>query len=286
MLSCDLLKYFPDLKEIREAPILLDSRTVGYHSTIVTNEFMGSGVHTTKNGARRVAAAEIIERKAFGEVIRGSPEDRQALHLDQVPTTCGFAAGFDEEATKFRSICEAVERWAWSKWIDDGFHIPEADPAPRLNKISTAFSDFFDRTYFFKKNIDLDFVEPRGVSFYVVLGVKNQGVFAGSKVAMDNQRSWQHALTEAWRNLRIFQMRTEGSKYRQVEWLERRIEYFALEKNAAFSQIAAARKKDWPSPNIQVSRSLPTLTPGTFVWRHLCEDYVPWHHGEVSRFVY
>src|SRR3990167_4634158 len=107
---------------LEEAPIVDEkANTIGWHSSVLNLEknALSSGCAETREVARRIAIAEAIERAMFKRML-ASPQAKEFC-LDQIPSSSGFAVGFEKEATAFRSLCEAVERWAWSQWIDERY---------------------------------------------------------------------------------------------------------------------------------------------------------------------
>lgn len=115
----------PRFKALREAPIvdsdLPGAPTVGWLSTAFTENGvpLGGGCAQSRTSARKIALAETLERAAFHK-LKVSSEAESQFRLLSFASTCGFAAGFEPQQTRFRSVCEAVERWARAKWIDEG----------------------------------------------------------------------------------------------------------------------------------------------------------------------
>ena len=92
-----------------------------------------------------------------------------------------FSVGYDAEATRQRSINEAVERWAWSKWIDEKKSIPTYS-AEHLTDIARFFYNKFQSIQFYRKEIEAPLF-PSGVGTLVIaICCDSRGVFVGSKL--------------------------------------------------------------------------------------------------------
>jgi len=203
---------------------------------------------------------------------------------EPIYSTCGFAAGFDQESTKFRSLCEGVERWAWSKWIDDKYIISSC-PAPRLHGLGEYFHGFFESTLFFQKKISMkNSPLQQDLIFNVVLGFTKDGVFPGSRVTTVSDDLWTHALLEAWRNYNNFQF-LQNQTSDNLNWLDKRVLYFGKNKNEAMSQIESAYRYDWQNPEIKFFNGVEFFKKN-FLWRTVIQNYIPWPEGPKSRFVY
>ncbi len=69
----------------------------GFHSTLITtdNHAYAGGTSYDLNEARLICAAEAIERAHFFKSLKSSVNNPRLL-LNEYPTTCGFAAGFEK----------------------------------------------------------------------------------------------------------------------------------------------------------------------------------------------
>lgn len=291
-------------REISEQA-LIDSEDslVGWRSYVLDNnlEPIGGGTSPDRLKARRIAVAEFIERRTVAQLFRNSIQ-KKSFKLDIIPTTSGFAAGFDREATRFRSICEGIERWAWSCWIDKKFLMPEIS-LPELTPIGRFHTKPFLKLRAYQRQIEVQ-VKVRGASpfqfpphdqdyahhgifvFSVLLGFTEQGVFAGSRVTTPEDDLWTHAAVEAWRNHNNFHL-AHLSHPNPVgsDWLEKRVLYFGKNKREALRQIGQAKKSSWPTLQFDISQGIEPF-PGIYLWRTLCLDCWPWHEGPDHRFVY
>lgn len=282
-----------DFSHIQEYEIKnSQGNTIGFQSTLITKDnfpFAG-GTAFDLNLARRICTAESIERAFFFKSFKSEAESSRLL-LKEYPTTCGFAAGFNEKKVIFRSICEAVERWAWSMWIDKGLKISRVNPV--LNtKLSNYFVDEFDEIIFLKKTLSLDpNLIPEFVSkdlvWSVVLGIKDGGIFPGSRVTTTNDEMWEHALLEAWRHKNIFKNELHEKESRDV--FEKRIKYFGNKKDEALKYCEPFKADEFPKPRLRILEKVVAVSDNEysyFVFRALCHDYIGWEQGREDRFIY
>lgn len=302
-----------------------DGLAVGYHHSVLgkDNLPLSSGCHYDKNTAKRIAICEFAER-AFVQNIFNSkisnPKLFEQFLLNDYPTTSGFAAGFENEATKFRSICEAIERWIWSKWIDEKYRIPKEDKSMiAFSPLAQKFLEAFDEVLLFRVPIiekivtlqrDLlnnsfddalnQKIHVSPLCFTVCLGIKDEGVFPGSRVSSIYDDIWTHPVIEAWRHLQIFNFNSKNcnTAFYSDAYLNKtqkksdkviidRINYFGCNKNLALQTINEATKKFNLIPALKVLTQLEqNITQPFYLWRAICHDYIPWHLGGVDRFVY
>ena len=276
--------YKNHIETIEISPLTLTSTSdVFWHASVIgkVSQTCG-GLSRDKKQAIRIGIAEFIERFEFARLAKSI--DRSSYMLDEFPTSCGFAAGFDSLKTKKRSIAESIERWCWSKWIDEGYSILEVFPT-NLSDITRSLLKKFDAVRYFKVNIDdstiKNFEFP--CSFYVILGFKNNGVFPGSRVDSDDFLGWEHCATEAWRHLLIFNKDCNDGINSAFPF--NRIYFFGkngMPKNLIVNQNC----ENWPIPKIKICKQVPTICKDAFVWRSVIDDYIGWDKGDYARFVY
>lgn len=291
MISIDDIRTFePDLFQLEEAAIRLDSSIVGWHVTAFDkfNLPLGSGVNREREIARTVALSETLERKLFDKFTE-IPQRRQDFISHS--STCGMAFGFDLAKTKERSENEALERWAWSKWIDEKTPLPEVShlkPNDR-SEIFMALSRDFDRIRFFTKSdlrLKRKSEDHKTKSLFIVLAYKGNGVFPGSRVDLDihSRGAWEHALVEAWRHLVEFRQMTKAPD----EIINQRIWNFGNNGEMAESQIPEAdhNQIEWQDAELGLQWDLFEPKLKGYLVRSLCENYLPWHRGSSTRFVY
>ena len=263
---------------------------VGYQTVLITKPgypFAG-GSGPTLNEARRICAAEAIERAWFQKIVDGPEDQSKRFAISEYKTTCGFAAGFEAQPTAFRSVCEAIERWAWSTWIDKEFKIESKPISTQHSPLAKFFASEFDEILFFELPLSLNFDRkpnflPGEYVFRATIAKKDSGIFPGSRVTTAADQSWDHAIVEAWRHLKIFE--NELSKSVPTNIFDKRIKRFALEGESTLKRIERFHQKPWTSPKISVFEQV-TTGGKYFVWRTLCEDFLSWDAGDENRFIY
>lgn len=281
-----VLEFLPEIASAEESPIEIKGHVVAWHVVLFDQEknTLGGGFHKLKETARRIAIAEAAERKLVSRLRESNLASEFQLNIH--PTTCGFAAGFDTEKTRQRAIAEAIERWAWSKWIDEHFEITKfKEESIKLSEHGKLISSFFDSVIFLGRTIDTsdipDFTDS--VKIGIVIGIKGHGVFPGSRVAVTKDEIWDHALIEAWRHLEI------SKKYKgsiKDPFPYGRIFHFAKNANEALIQIDKANKVQWPSPDVSLILEHQTDIKELYLWRAIMKDFTSWGAGDQKRFVY
>lgn len=281
----------PEFSHFQDTNLSDGHESVGHQVTMVLkdNTPFAGGTHADLNSARRICAAEAIERAYYLKSQRESNEHHDPLLLRLHPTTCGFAAGFERQATAYRAVCEAVERWCWSKWVDVGLKIERAEN-PSLSNLTKHLARDFESVIYLQKTITLSsgplllpFI-PREFQFSVAIGISNGGIFPGSRVTTAEDNCWEHPVLEAWRHLHIF--RNELRADQKMDIFDRRIFNFGSVGAVKLHHILEPKNDgSWPMPALRLNKEIPT-SGNFFVWRALCDDYVGWELGDESRFVY
>jgi hypothetical protein len=280
----------PRFDHLEESPVAgaSVSQPIGWHFNAMglNSLCLGSGLAPDRDTARRIALAETLERAVFRK-LRDSNQAHE-FWLDKNPTTCGFAAGFEFEKARIRSICEAVERWARALWIDNGFALMEV-PSPRvfLSPLGKHLIEPFQDCLYLMGEFSVQDPIKRSMinlKLAVVVGMTKDGVFPGSRVCSDQEDPWEHACLEAWRHHLVFKNNSLPD-LPENSFLHR-ISYFGTKRELAVSQIERASRYDWPKPNIDLHRSHEELGGKLFVWRSLCDGYLGWESGGIDRFVY
>lgn len=262
--------------------IVYRDKTVGWICNI-NNEFgisVSGGVSKQKEIAYQIAKAEFLERSEVEQLWKDSKTQKEWL-LDSYPSCSGFAFGFDDQKTFFRSAFEAVERWAWSKWIDEkvGF-MKVIDYVP--GKLEQTLLSCFSKVTFMKGSVT---AKVNGENFnlclYIVLGETEKGVFPGSRVTVNSDDNpFEHAVVESWRHFKIYTHRVESKST-----FYNRISYFGENKSEAFKQIPKYNSDQVLTPfNLEFSKR--KITSEGFLWRCLSKKYFCWSKGKVNRFVY
>lgn len=243
------------------------------------------GTARDKDLAIRIAVAEAFERSYLDEIYK---DEELALTFDMknFPSSSGFAAGFDQSSTRFRAICEGLERWIWSKWIDEQFSIARDLSAANFDPLTKHLLKSFDETHWFKKDFTLAVTptEKLNLTIVIFLGCREDGIFAGSRVSTSGDILYQHPVVEAHRNF-------SNAKVHKVKPLvlddiiQKRTIYFSSNKTRALEQVSAASFNQWPTPTIQLLERFDTKSE-IFLYRCLMKDFIGWHLGPVDRFVY
>jgi hypothetical protein len=258
-----------------------------WHSTVVDGggSPISGGFGTDQARARRIAVAELLERFAVRDLAGSANQERQAWGLDVHPTACGFAGGFNLSNTVKRSTGEALERWAMSLWIDEGFMIPQlasCEVVESLDSISKYFASQFDEVLFFLRSFKVK--TGTSVQSFVVaqtMGLKDGGIFPGSSAQFSEGSYWQHALLESVRHLL-------GVKNNPVKDIfpNNKVAFFAQNAGIALEQIHKAQRTDWPEPKISLQRVLQLYNGQFFVARTIIDGWKNWSEGPLERFLY
>lgn len=285
--------YFPEFSEIQEMPILGNNKNaLGWHSSILINDgkAIGSGTAKDRHTARRIAVAETVERGFLNHCSSDNIRSEEFM-LNLINSSSGFAAGFNDPATGFRSMCEAVERWAWSQWIDKSYLIPQVTPVIS-DALTQSLLSQFQSVQFYKTSLTVklgDYLRP--LQLGIVLGLTNKGIFAGSRVTSPSDDPWEHAAIEANRNFQLFSqlINIDESEIQSLTWFQRRILYFGKNRDSALKQIPSVSsiklQDKWPMPLVVFQKNISPFE-GVFIWRTLCHNFIPWHLGPDDRFVY
>lgn len=274
-----------NLQEIRDD----HNEIVGWNAVVntATKSAFSGGTSPDKDTAIRIALAECFERSLFLKLSNTSGPIYFELLLDKHPSSSGFACGFQKTTTQFRSICEGIERWAWSQWIDGGSKMTRESNFGHKSKLTNFLVNKFETYSLFSKEI---FFEKSRYKFVVFLGENKNGIFAGSRVSTYSDSDiWEHAVIEAYRNLenfKLFEQNGTSDFYESLDIIGRRARYFGSHSAEAWEQIAAAQKELWKQPFAEVSKFVETDIPDIYLHRCLMKDYIGWHEGEENRFVY
>jgi hypothetical protein len=279
----------PRFDLLEETPIQWPlGNILGWHVNAISGESLslGSGLATKQDTARRIALAETIERAVFRSL--KNSQNLKEFRLDEYPTTCGFAAGFEHEKTRLRSICEAVERWARALWVDQNYALMKVPPsAIFLSGLGQYFLEPFSETLYFSGSFSVEDPirkVPIHLKLAVVIGLTGIGAFPGSRVCSNEEDPWEHACLEAWRHHLIF-ARQSLPRLAPNSYLHR-INYFGSRRDEALSKINQSHNYKWPMPKIILHKSHTELSKKISIWRSLCDHYEGWQNGQISRFVY
>lgn len=275
MINLDFVQSFGVSKFLETKLREEDGTVIGHQSVGLDNTQypICGGTAEDLNVARRIAVAEGIERYFVL-----NQADKQAWRLDLIPSSCGFAAGFQKAPTQARAIHEAVERWAWSQWID--FKKPIQSIAhPKISRIGELFTKPFESVRYYQKSISLG--ADTNLVLHIVIGLTREGIFPGSRVCDVSDEGWTHALTEAWRHYQV----SLGEMPKKQKKFNDRIFYFAKHRENGLSQIPSESSPDkWTMPSIIFQKQ--AAFEGYFISRAIVGSYTPWTSGDETRFVY
>lgn len=276
------LKRIPDFKEIQESPLVLEGRDVAFQASVILENgyCQGTGFAQDAKLARQIALSEALERQIVFDLAQSS--QKAEFLLDEYPSTCGFAVGYDAESTKHRAVAEAVERWVRSKWIDDRYSLLEFPlRGQEVNSLEGWFAKYFTEIRCFVSSNQI-VVEgtPYTANSLIVVGLTGNGAFVGSKTVLDGKVPLVSALVELYRHLRLSE--EDNQTYRELEV----IKHFANNKSLALEQIVRATRRPMPEPQLRFLKEVPTGVEGVYCYRALCENFRGWHGKDVRRFVY
>lgn len=274
-----LKSYFPDFDYIEESALSSRSTVLGWQVTAkdTSGTPMGSGFAKDLTSARKIAIAEFIERK-FVQRCRKSGEKNEWL-LDIYPTSCGFAAGFDLANTKFRSTCEAIERWALSQWFD--FNCPlEKYDQPFWSIESAPLRAQFENIKVFKKSFARLTDGPlQTFELCLLFGFSEKGAFMGCAVRNSLSQALEHALIEAHRHLLIA---AQDRNFNLFPF--NRIRFFAENKMAALAVLEVEKRGIWPAPEVHFQKAYQNHL--FTICRTIYKDWIPWELGPENRLLY
>lgn len=248
---------------------------------------ISGGTSSSKETALRIGIAEAFER-GLARKCWASENFKKEFLLDEFQSTCGFASGFDDNSTRFRAICEGLERWAWSNWIDYHCHLPDIAGPKSLNPLTKHLLSQFQDCRFYAKDFKLKVEEKvMDLRFSLFLGFNENGIFPGSRVTTAIDNPWEHSLIEAYRNLKNYDFfKNCPETIDQENIIALRSHFFAKNKNIALEQINKATKTIWNEPEVLILKRMNTEIPSVFFWRCILKDFVSWDIGDYRRFVY
>lgn len=276
-------KLLPDLVGLKESAIENSGEVVGFESTFYSlgGNAIAGGTSFDRETARRIAVAEALERGLYRKLSSDSLL-RFEFQLDRIDSTLGFGCGFERDKTAYRSYCEAVEKWALSKVIDDRLKINKTEPI-QLSKLANKLLASFDKTYFFQKEIVTSFPFDNSrleLVFTLFVGCKDNGAFPGSQVTSRFDDTFTHAITEGWRNFTNFKLSNGDAK----SILARRLDYFGQHELDALQQISLGNQI-WPNLEIELFKEFQTGINDVYLFRTLMKDFFSVSYGPVTRFV-
>lgn len=259
-----------------------------WHTTFIdtSGQPLSCGFGKDQFYSRKIAYSEFLERKAFLEIKNSDESIQEKWGINLIPTACGFAAGFNQANTVFRSMAEGFERWVMSQWIDEGKHIEQIKRdhvLARLDPASRWFRDQFDDVQFYLKEVVVPFnQEFMKLRVAFTIARKDGGVFPGMSCRIqDDDCLWQHALVESYRNL-LVSINTPATGFFPSD----KIHFFAKNADVAFDQINRANDEQWTLPRISLHRSEYLAMHDVFISRTIFQGWKSWNAGPVERFLY
>lgn len=260
-----------------EVSLLGDYYHVSYSSS--QYDVKGSGFAKRLETAKKIAFSELNERYLVFQLLKQkNKKNRWGFEFDQ--SCSGFSVGYSEQKTILRSICEGVERWALSKWIDDGYALCTPSISVSEHILKSSILKSFDRINLYYVNVPLvisDLILNVYVS--VFLGWKGRGVYAGYGAKTELQSAIDHASVEAIRNLLIYKNQVPQSHFPY-----NRIQFFANNGSHAIDSIQKTKIKLWPTPTLQFNHR--EKFGDFWLARTIFEGWDPWQNGGEARFLY
>lgn len=255
---------------------------LGYHSTVMDSleTPIAGGFATSLNEANKIALAEFIERKTVKRFAAES-KSKKEWHLDKLQTGCGFAVGFDKRNTLLRSICEGVERYVLSQWIDNKKPLRKVNPP--LSQIGNYFYAQFESVDFY--HVEVPFVSERSafsVHIGATVGLSEKGAFLGSNAQVGPCDLWTHALLESFRHF-LLSVNTETKDIFPYN----RVHFFSKNKEIALKSIPRGPIKKLAAPSISFSKIEQLQEdPSVFIARTIFHGWRRWSEGNEDRFLY
>lgn len=258
-----------------------------WHTVIKVDGVALSGGHgVDKNHSRSVAVAEYLERSEFFKISKADTTIKKNWGLNIIPTGCGFAAGFNQRNTIIRSISEALERWALSMWVDEGYILPEYDANSIFDenkKPALWYKSQFDSVRFFGKEFVVE-VSGNFLKINIVVSVcfKDSGVFMGSAAGINKDLLWTHALIESYRHFRIANTHTAE----EAPFPFNRILFFSQNADLVKNYLKSFNKSDWKKPNLIFNHCAEFENGSYFLARSIFDGWKSWNLGGQERFLY
>jgi len=257
---------------------------IGYEAVVfdLKGFVLGGGMSSEREAAIKIAASEALERSLVRD-LSGSP-DKADFGFPEYATGCGFAYGFTRDGAQTRAICEAVERWVWTEWIENQKVLEEVAESPKSPFVKYLRQPF-DKIRFFKKSVKLQDVpsEFSKIEVRIVLGYKDGGIFPGSEAWIVEGHPFSHASGEAFRHLRAAQSLSKREEA-TMDLPERRLLYFSENARVADAMISSCKEEAWLPAKLKILAEAPTNSANSYLFRAICEDHKSWHLGGVKRF--
>ena len=228
----------------------------------VYNNRDGAGTSQFKNIAVYKAISETLERWAF--YVTADSDESKKYCFDINPTTTGMAAypGLTAKGARANAIMEANERWALHEFWRGNLPVRKhLSPIKNLShfEIVTPF-----------KNCQIS-----------LLSYKNNGQYLYAFAAEETLgKSFQHALVELARNIRVMEKIKDAPKKIEDfnEISDKRLYYFSTEEghNLFNDRLSNTTKSILTTPNLVCDLEIKgPWNQYTKVWRYLYADSYP-----------
>ena len=126
---------------------------------------------------------------------------------------------------------------------------------------------------------------PQPLCFGAVVALHSGGAFPGSRICSLKEDPWEHAIIEAWRHLKIFENLANRTEI--YPFLASRLKHFGTHQSEAIAAVNKGTCKEWPIPKMELLVELRHFhSDGYSLFRALCKDYLPWHLGDCTRFIF
>jgi hypothetical protein len=280
-----------NVSQVRFSPITFNTKTVGWDAYFFDYEknLISGGTHSDKNIALRIGYAEFIERELVKKIAKDC-ELAEKFRIQDFPTSCGFSAGFSKKETEVRALLEAIERWSWSKWIDEKILLKKFSIYRfTCNDLTKSLLLPFSKVELHFQEIDcsdLKMLKPPGkIMFGALLCYTKNGVFLGSRVSNSLTDILRHSAVEANRAYKIHRDLSPEEFNRKNNFFYSRLNFFASNQDF-MPRLDEFKKIAFPIPKISLFENLNLNVSNTFLTRVLIKDFIPWHIGDEKRFIY
>lgn len=255
-----------------------------WHSLLKQNDYpISAGFGKNKELSRRIAYSEYLERINFYEISK-SDHLRKIWNIDQFPTACGFAHGFDRIETQKIALKEAIERWALSQWIDNSMQIEEIDENKIiLSDVSQWFKMQFLDIKLFKKEFIVK-INDCFVKIYIGISIcmTSKGIFPGSSSSyLDKIDLWDHAFLESYRHFLSVKNNSDLTYFPY-----NKMKFFSMNKNIALKQIENSINNNWKIPRVKFEKTIRLENTNSYLSRFIINDWNCWSQGPLERFLY
>lgn len=250
-----------------------------FHANCSHKEISGSGFANNLCLAKKIAFSEFCERSFVLNLLNSKMQD-DPWDIKFDSSASGFAVGYNLKNTVKRSLCEAVERWVLSKWVDEKFEIKILNSDSLTKKLQ-----IFSKEYYLKYDLyhreQMLYLNNEVLKIHVVvfLGWQKSGVFVGYGSKFTLQDSINHAFIESLRNYTIFKNQIKRDYFPYD-----RIHFFGENPQVASDFLNLEKTQKWPNPNLKCIHH--QKFDNMYISRTIFEGLKPWQLGKQDRFLY